>query len=166
MTSLSNHLSRTQVLLTKIVKLCSEIHDIKNSQNKYYLCDKGNTRNNKTNLSKISDIHRNHNLVSLDTCVYHDQHGDDSSHSTPSSPSHPACRKGTALPCEPSFLIHDLLQLLLKEVFPISLLRCLHRLKRIHPQALGLRARMRCLLERVEAPRTLFGAKDEWWRCG
>ena len=93
-------MSRTQVLLAKIVKLCSEIRDIKNSQNKYYLCDKGNTRNNKTNLSKISDIHRSHNPVSLDTCVYHDQHDDDSSRSRPSSPSHPACRKGTALPCE------------------------------------------------------------------
>ena len=78
--------SRTQVLLTKIVKLCSEIRDIKNSQNKYHLCDKRNTRNNKTNLSKISDIHRSHNPVSLDTCVYHDQHGDNSSHNTPSSP--------------------------------------------------------------------------------
>ena len=65
-----------------------------------------------------------------------------------------------------SLLIHDLLQFLLKEVFPIRLLRCLHRLKKIHPQALGLRARTRCLLERVEAPRTPFGAKNEWRRCG
>ena len=93
-------MSRTQVLLTKIVKLCSEIRDIKNSQNKYHLCDKGNTRNNETNLSKISDTRRSHNPVSLDTCVYHDQHDDDSSHNTPSFPLHPACRKGTALPCE------------------------------------------------------------------
>ena len=37
-----------------------------------------------------------------------------------------------------SLLIHDLLQLLLKEAFPICLLRCLHHLKKIHPQALGL----------------------------
>ena len=95
------NVSQTQVLLTKIVKLCSEIRDMKNSQNKYHLCDKGNTRENTTNLSKISDTRRSHNPVSLDTCVYHDQHGDDSSHSTPNSPSHPACRKGTALPCEP-----------------------------------------------------------------
>ena len=94
-------MSRTQVLLTKIVKLCSEIHDIKDSQNKYHLCDKRKARNNKTNLSKISDIHRSHNPVSLDTYVYHDQHDDDSSRSTPSSPSHPVCRKGTALLCEP-----------------------------------------------------------------
>ena len=94
-------LSRTQVLLTKIVKLCLEIRDIKHSQNKYNLCGKGNTRNKETNLSKISDTHRNHNPVSLDICVYHDQHDDDSSHNIPSSPSHPACRKGTALPCEP-----------------------------------------------------------------
>ena len=65
-----------------------------------------------------------------------------------------------------SLLIHDLLQLLLKEAFPICLLCCLHRLKKIHPQALGLRARTRCLLERVEALRTPFGAKDEWRRCG
>ena len=94
-------LSRTQVLLTKIVKLCSEIRDIKNSQNKYHLCDKGNTKNNKTNLSKISDIHCSHNPVSLGTCAYHDQHGDDSSRSIPNFLSHPMCRKGTALPCEP-----------------------------------------------------------------
>ena len=93
-------MSRTQVLLTKIIKLCSEIRDIKDSQNKYHLCDKGDTRDNKTNLSKISDIRHNHNLVSLDTCAYHDQHGDDSSRNIPNSPSHPACRKGTALPCE------------------------------------------------------------------
>ena len=65
-----------------------------------------------------------------------------------------------------SLLIHDLLQLLLKEAFPICLLRCLHRLKMIHPQALGLQARMHCLLERVEALRTSFGMKDEWRRCG
>ena len=97
----SNTLSRTQVLLTKIVKLCSEIRDIKNSQNKYHLYDKRNTRNNKTDLSKISDIHRSHNPVSLDTYAYHDQHGDGSSHSTPNSPSHPACKKDTTLPCEP-----------------------------------------------------------------
>ena len=93
--------SRTQVLLTKIVKLCSEIRDIKNSQNKYHSGGKGNTRNNTTNLSKISDIHRSHNPVSLDTCVSHDQHGDGSSHNTPNSPSRPVCRKDTALPCEP-----------------------------------------------------------------
>ena len=159
--------SRTQVLLTKIVKLCSEIHNIKNSQNKYYLCDEGNTRNKKkTNLSKICDIHRSHNPVSLDTCVYHDQHGGDSSHSTPSSPSHQRAEKAQLFLVSHSFLIHDLLQLLLKEAFPICLLCCLHRLKKIHPQALGLRARTRCLLERVEAPRTPFGAKDEWRRCG
>ena len=65
-----------------------------------------------------------------------------------------------------SLLIHNLLQLLLKEAFPICLLRCLHHLKKIHPQALGLRVRTRCLLERVEALQTPFGAKDEWWRCG
>ena len=65
-----------------------------------------------------------------------------------------------------SLLIHDLLQLLLKEAFPICLLHYLHRLKKIHPQALGLRARTHCLLERVEAPQTLFGVKDEWRRCG
>ena len=94
-------MSQTQVLLTKIVKLCSEIHDIEDFQNKNHIFDKGDTRNNKTNLSKISDIRCSHNPVSLDTCAYHDQHGDDSSHSTPSSPSHPACRKGTALLCEP-----------------------------------------------------------------
>ena len=94
-------MSQTQVLPTKIVKLCSEICNIKDSQNKYHLRDKENTRNNKINLSKINDIRHSHNPVSLDTCVSQDQHGDDSSHSIPSSPSHPACRKGTTLPCEP-----------------------------------------------------------------
>ena len=94
-------LSRTQVLLTKIIKLCSEIRNIKNSQNKYYFNNKRNARDNTTNLSKISDTRCSHNPVSLDTCAYHDQHDDDSSRSTPSFPSHPACRKGTALPCEP-----------------------------------------------------------------
>ena len=94
-------LSQTQVLLTKIVKLCSEICDIKNSQNKYHLKDKWNTRNDTTNLSKISNIHRNHNPVPLDTCASHDQHGGDSSHSTPSSPSYPECRKDIAPLCEP-----------------------------------------------------------------
>ena len=93
-------LSRTQVLLTMIIKLCSEIHDIKNSQNKYHLSEKGNTKDNTTNLSKISNIHCSHNPVSLDTCAYHDQHGDNSSHNIPSSPSHPACRKNIALSCE------------------------------------------------------------------
>ena len=94
-------MSRTQVLLTKIVKLCSEIRKIKDSQNKYHSCDKGNTMDNTTSLSKTNNICRNHNPVSLDTCVSHDQHGDNSSHNIPSSPSHPVCRKGTALPCEP-----------------------------------------------------------------
>ena len=94
-------LSQTQVLLIKIVKLCSEIRNIKNSQNKYYLKEKGNTKDNTVNLSKINDIHRSHNPVSLDICAYHDQHGDNSSCSTPKSPSRPACRKGTVLLCEP-----------------------------------------------------------------
>ena len=94
-------MSQTQVLLTKIVELCSEICDIKNSQNKYHLYEKGNTNKDTTNLSKINDIHRSHNPVSLDTCASHDQHGGDSSHNTPSPPSCPEYRKDKAPPCEP-----------------------------------------------------------------
>ena len=159
-------LSQTQVLLTKIIKLCPEIRDIKNPQNKYHLCGKGNTRNKETNLSKTSDIHRSHNPVSLDTCVYHDQHGGDSSRVHPVPPHIQRAIKAQLFLVSHSLLIHDLLQLLLKEAFPICLLRCLHHLKKIHPQALGLRARTRRLLERVEALQTPFGAKDEWRRCG
>ena len=54
-------------------------------------------------------------------------------------PPHIHCAKKTQLfLVSHSFLIHNLLQLLLKEAFPLYLLRCLHRLKKIHPQALGL----------------------------
>ena len=94
-------LSQTQVLPTKIVELCSEICNIKNSQIKYHLCDKGSTNNITTNLAKISNIHHSHNPVSLDTCASHDQHGGNSSHNTPSSPSHPRSNGDTAPPCEP-----------------------------------------------------------------
>ena len=93
-------MSQTQVLLTKIITLCSEIRDIKNSQNKYYSRNKGNTRKQIITLSKTNKVPYNRIPVSLDTHVSHDQHGGGSSHSTPSSPSHLLYKTDKALPYE------------------------------------------------------------------
>ena len=88
------------MLLTKIVTLCSEIHDIKNSRNKYHSRDKGNTRKPIINLSKTNKVPYNCIPVSLDTHVSHDQHGGDSSHNTPSSLSHLLYKTDIAPPHE------------------------------------------------------------------
>ena len=92
-------LSWTQVLLTKIVKLCSEIHDIKNSQNKYHL-RKRNTRKPTINLPKTNNEPYNHTPVSLDTYASHNQHDGNSSDNTPNFPLHLSYKTNTAPPCE------------------------------------------------------------------
>ena len=89
------YLSRTQVLLTKIVKLCSEICDIK----------RGNKLNNiAVNLSKTNstDAHTGTHPPQPDTGGVDDLHGIDYEDNSPSYQNHLPCRtctlQGNVLP--------------------------------------------------------------------